>query len=1503
MEGGLKMSIKGKTDIRNLSTLEREDNTTNDKIAHDKRLEKEIYNMCSEILGTTNFNTTTDLFQLGLTSLSVLKLINKISKKFDVVVSVTSVMHARTIEGIAKEISSSTLIEEKHYKKQLLYPLTQNQLGVYFDCTKNPGKLNYNLPTCFKFGKDVDADKLKTAILKVIDKNSYIKTRFLMEDGQIYQERRDNLELDIKIYEGVVDNGVKKDFVKPFSLSDGPLFRFEIYRNSNETCMLSDFHHIIMDGTSLNILYNEIATTYDGGVVDDKDYDGFDYSLEEVAVEKSHLYTEAETYFDEKIKNFDSSSALSPDINGKEEDGQLGETDISIDKLLIEEFCKDNAITPNNLFLAATLFTLSKFVYNKDILISTISNGRGNPNFQKNLAMMVKTLPVALNINSDIPVSQYFGSVENIWLDILKYECYPFTKISDKYDMYPEFLYAYHGNIIEDMNINGNSVKRDELEYDSLKFKLFVGILDTGENYKIFSQYNNAIYSNDLIENILKSIKIVLTKFMKDPNVLLKDISMLPDGESEDDFNIEPVKIELLNKLFERQVELYGDKTALITEDGELTYDELNRKANRIANALIKRGVNVEDRIMFILNRDSRLIITILGIIKAGCAFIPVDPEYPKDRIEHVLEDSNSRYIITKSDVPKALDIDKLLMEDNEENPEPSLTPDNLCYLIYTSGSTGKPKGVMITHGNISNYVYPDPENCYVHHAVSNASKMLSITTVSFDLFINEAFIPLMNGLTLIFANEEEANNPFELVKLFQKTKPDTFSATPSRMLQYLEFNGINEALADCNTIFAGGETYPLQLHKMLNNCTDADLYNAYGPTEITISCNTKHLTDNKITVGKPLLNVIEQVMDQDCNPLPPGIVGELYVGGAGVSRGYLNREKLNNEQFVTLKDIRYYKTGDFARKETNGEISILGRLDNQIKLRGLRIEIGEIENVISEYNGIKSVTVIVRKLQGSDHICAYFTADNHVDVDDLRDVIGRKLTQYMVPTIFMQLDELPMTPNGKTDVKALPESILLSNCVATENDIEEFFAETFNKILNMSNIGATDNFFDLGGTSLLVTKITIESMNKGYEISYGDVFAHPTPRKLAKFIIAGESKNKEEEYRYDDIDAILNKNTLDNFINGEMEELGNVLLTGATGFLGIHVLHEFLESETGSIYCMIRKGRHTTPEERLKTLLFYYFNKNYEELFGSRIHLIEGDIRSIADFERCLPLPVDTVINCAANVKHFASGNQIEDINTGGVVNGVEFCQRKNCKYIQISTISVAGESVDNSPPLNTVFDEQKLYVGQAMDNKYLSSKFKAERVVLEAVANGLNGKIMRVGNLMARNSDSEFQINFETNGFVNRLKAYGTIEKIPYSVLAGEIELTPIDSTARAILILAKTPKECTLFHTYNNHNICIADIIEVMNSVGLNISGAEELEFDKAFNESSKDESKQDKISGLVTNVGMGDDKGRAMISVINRYTIQILYRLGYKWPLISDEYLVMFMKYLKEMDFFD
>ena len=1505
------MTPNGKTDLNNFPDPEKEDYELRDIVEPETDLEKDILDMCSEILGTTNFGVTTDLFQLGLTSLSVLKLVSGISGKFGVNVNVTNLMRARDIREIAKEVSSSTTIEEKHYKKQEFYPLTQNQLGVYFDCVKNPEKLTYNLPKMIVF-KDIDPLKLKKSILEVITNHPYIKTKLVMREGEIYQQRQDDLKVSIDIDEARVTDEIIKEFIKPFSLFEGPLFRFKIYTNTEETVLLSDFHHIMVDGTALNILFNDLGTIYDGKTVDKEKYNGFDLSLEEKDIEKSQLYFQAETYFEEKIAEFDSATVISPDLKGKESEGHLGEIAISLDKKRIENFCKDQSITPNNLFLAATVFTLTKFVYNKDILISTISNGRSNPYFQDTVAMMVKTLPLALNVNTDLTVTDFFEYAENIWLDVLKYEVYPFTRISDKYDIFPEFLYAYHGKIIEDIHINGHTLERESLEYEALKFKSSVNIIDTGSRFHVQCQYNDALYSEDLMETFIKSLELVINKIIQNPDNLLKNISMVPDDEKGEEFQVKLVPEQLVNKLFEKQVLKSNEKLALMATDGNFNYDQLNRKANRIAHALIKRGVEAEDRVMFILNRDSRLIATMLGIVKAGCAFIPVDPEYPDDRVKHVLEDSSARYIITSPEftssqsLPGALDVDELLQEDNDENPQLELSPENLCYLIYTSGSTGLPKGVMLTHANITNYLSPDPENCYAHAFVNKVHKMLSISTVAFDVFLHETFITLMNGRTLVFAGDEDSKNPLDLVKLFKKTGADAFSATPSRMLQYLEVDGMDKALANCKIISVAGEKYPPQLHKKLENCTSGEIYNVYGPSETTISCNTKHITDgNQITVGKPLLNVTEEVMDLDGNPLPCGVIGELYVGGMGVAQGYLNREELNQKQFITINGIPYYKTGDFASKERNGEYNIYGRLDNQIKLRGLRIEIGEIENAISDYAGIKAVAVVVKKVQSQDHLCAYFTSTEKIDVDDLKNELKKRLTKYMVPTIFMSLDKLPQTPNGKTDLKSLPEPVLKERIyIPPENETEKFFAQTFAKILDIPNVGATDNFFDLGGTSLLVTKITIESLNQGYEIKYGDVFANPSPRELARVITEAENSTKEQEnYSYDILNGILEKNTIQNFVNGEKEELGNVLLTGATGFLGIHVLKEFIENETGSIYCMLRRGRRTTPEQRLKTLLFYYFSRNYEELFGSRIQVIEGDVTSKADFEKSRGLPIDTVINCAANVKHFAAGTQIEDINIGGVVNAVDFCRKKDCKFIQISTTSVAGESVDNIPPLDTEFDEKTIYVGQSLDNKYLSSKFKAERVVLEAINEGLSCKIVRMGNLMARQSDSEFQINFETNGFVNRLRAYAAIGRIPYSVLGGRVELTPIDLAARAIILLGRTPSPCTLFHVYNNHQIYIADIIEIMRTVGFDISGAENDEFEKAFAQARGDQNKQDAISGLVTAMGMGKGKGRALVQVVNDYTTQILYRLGYQWPLISDEYLIMFIKYLKEMNFFD
>ena len=1515
----------GKTDFKNLPDPHIDLDAF---VEPSNEIEQGIFDIVSELLGTSEFGVNTDLFKVGLTSLSVVQLVSAVYDKFNTQLMVTEVMKYKSIENIAEQI---TFDEEDSQDLHELYPLTQNQLGVYFDCLKNPEKVSYNLPKKIEFSSPIDADKLKTSICKAIDNHPYLKTKIVMHDGEVYQQRR---EIDVGDLIEIVDGEIDiDDFVKPFNLEEDLLFRFKIFNNS---VLLADFHHIIVDGTSLNILFDEIAKIYDGVEYELEEIDGFEYSLNEVKIENSSMYKESELFFFNKIKEFDEATLMTPDLSGDEDIGVGIEENLYIDKEEIDGLCNKLSISQNNLFLATTAFVLSKFAYNKDLLIATITNGRFNPNQQKTLAMMVKTLPLALNLNSDLTIAEFFEYINKEWFDVLTNSSYPLTKISDGYGIVPEFFYAYHGKIVSDIEIGGETVKRESLDEDNLKFKVNLNVVEHDGKYDVAVKYNDQLYSSSLIQTFLNSFSVVLNKFTSlNQETQLKDISIVDESMelSADKLEYDEIEEYRLNKIFEKQVENNPDKVILYATDGQFTYDELNKKANRIAHSLIKKGVGPEDRVMFILNRDSNVMASIFGILKSGAAFIPVDSEYPAERIEHVLTDSESKFIIVDDVIDKKcidlsqyeenlLDVNELLEETDTSNPNPDVDASNMAYLIYTSGSTGLPKGVILEHGNIANFAYPDPRNVCTYELVHNLEKedykVLSTTTVAFDVFQQELMGSLLNAVPIVFANDTEYKDPIEMMDLINRSGANVYVATPSRLLQYLEIEAMQETMYGFKAYICAGEPFSQRLYELLSQNSDGKIFNMYGPTETTVYCNGTLLESSDISIGKELFNVHEFIMDADSNPLPPNVIGELFIAGKGVSREYLNRPEKNAESYEVINGIRCYHSGDFAKVTEDGEYYVFGRMDNQIKLRGLRIEIGEIESGIAKYPGIKSVTVVVREIKGNDHLCAYFTVHDKyrnrnrdeneysIDIEDLKEKLSEKLVYYMVPTVYMELDEMPQTLNGKTDLRNLPDPVLITEYVAPENEIEAFFANLFAEILGLDEVSVTDNFFEIGGTSLLVTKITMEALNSDYELSYGDVFKNPTPRLLSEIVSANDSSVSSDEIKYDysEINRLLKKNTLENMVGGDLDEsLGDVLLTGATGFLGVHVLKELIENESGTIYCFIRSKGSLSGMDRLKSILFYYFADEFDDaVFDDRLQTIEGDITDFKYFEDIISLNIDTVINCAANVKHFSSGTDIEDINLGGVINGLKFAKMKNAKYVQVSTYSVAGESINNFPPLDVGYTEKDLFIGQGIDNQYLNSKFLAERAVLEAALDDdLDVKIMRVGNLMARSSDSEFQINFESNGFINRLKAFVTMGKMPYSMLSNNVEFSQIDITAKSIIELAKTPKNCIVFHPYNSHNITFADIIEIIKPLGLNIEPCENEEYENALKDALADKSKQEGVSGLITSIGSGKVK-KQWVPVDNDYTTQVLYRLGLNWPLISAEYVYTFVKYLNDLDFF-
>ena len=504
----------GKIDTKNLPNPE----ISSQHVLPENELEESIFEICSDILGFDDFGVTDNLYELGFTSLSIMRLSTEIYDKLEKEINVTLILQKATIRNIAEniEINEVSDIVGESDDEHEYYRLTPNQLGVYFDCVKDYEKLNYNLPKYIELGSDIDENRLKSAIIDVINSHPYMKTRIVMKDGEVFQETRDSLIIDdlIEIVElDNVDEDYKREFIKPFDLSEGPLFRFRIIKNQDNVSLLCDFHHIIVDGTSLNILFDEIAKTYDGIEFETEEINGFEYSLNEVKIQESSLYKESELFFFNKIKEFDSPTLMTPDLSGDEHDGVGVEKVIFLEKDEIDAFCNEASISQNNFFLAVSSFVLSKFAYAKDLLISTITNGRFNPNQQKTLAMMVKTLPITLNINSDLTIKEFFEYTNKEWFDVLTHSSYPLTEISNKYGFMPEFLYAFHGNIVEDIKINGNYVKREALDEDVLKFKLNLGISEIDEKYEVSMIFNDQLYSDSLIQTFLDSFSVIVNKF------------------------------------------------------------------------------------------------------------------------------------------------------------------------------------------------------------------------------------------------------------------------------------------------------------------------------------------------------------------------------------------------------------------------------------------------------------------------------------------------------------------------------------------------------------------------------------------------------------------------------------------------------------------------------------------------------------------------------------------------------------------------------------------------------------------------------------------------------------------------------------------------------------------------------------------------------------------------------------------------------------------------------
>ncbi len=1244
-----------------------------------------------------------------------------------------------------------------------------------------------------------------------------------------------------------------------------------------------------------------METAYNGGTLAPEEMSMQEFALAEAEMRKTPAFEEGKQWYAQNFDCGDTFTQLMPDLEIPEQtDGQKFRV-LGTDMDRVDAFCKTNGIKKSTFFTSAYSFLLAKYNNEQESLFTTVFNGRTEPKFQHSVGMTVKTLPVYAKFTDDTTVLDFMKAGEEQMIGCRKHNLYSYTDIMTDLNLQTNSIFAWHGLILDFTELMGKPMQAIQLRKHNEGVSFYLMAFYVGKKYHIKAEYNANEYSETLIDQFLESYEAVLEGFLS--QTLLRDIDICTESQRAllDSFNQTDTELDenatIVSK-FREQVAKTPDNITVVYQDKRFTYKELDAISDRIAAYIHGKGLHEEDVVSVLIPRCEWMPIVSMGVLKAGCAYQPLDPTYPSERLNFMMQDASVKLLIAdeslrdivneyQGDVLFTKDIATLEAVDTLH--ETSLpTPSSLFIMLYTSSTTGTPKGCQIVHRNIVAF-------CEWYHRRFNLTpgcKVTAYASFGFDANMMETYPCLTAGATLYIIPEELRLDLLALNEYFEKEQ-----ITHGFMTTQVAYQFATSVENHClRYLLTGGEKLA-----PLTPPTNYTLVNLYGPTESTVCITSFDVTKpmKDIPIGAALDNVKLYIVDKAGHRLPVGVAGELWVAGPQVTRGYLNRPEKTAEVYIdnpfdsNEKYAHIYRTGDIVRYLPDGNIQFVGRKDGQVKIRGFRIELKEVEGVILQFPGIKDATVQAFDEEGGGKfIAAYIVSDDQIDIESLNNFIMEEKPPYMVPAVTMQIERIPLNQNQKVNRKALPAPVIQAadhEYVEPANDTERLFCKIFSDILSVDKIGATDNFFELGGTSLMVTRVIIEADKNGHHIAYGDVFTNPTPRLLSNFLTGGAVDEDEEASNYDyaPINRVLESNTLDTFKIGELQSIGNVLLTGATGYLGIHVLKELIDrDDVPVIWCMVRGENDEKAERRLKGLLFYYFSNSYKELFGSRLRIVNGDVTHEINVDG----KVDTVFNCAAVVKHFSKGTEIEDVNVGGAVNCVNFCLQNGVKLIHVSTYSTGGLSINGMPAEDTVFTERKLYFGQNLANQYVHSKFISERIVLEAVAlNNLNAKVMRVGNLAPRSTDGEFQINFQTNSAMGRIRVFQMLGCYPYEMTDTPMEFSPINETAKAIVMLSQTPKECCLFHPYNNHSVHFGDVLAELSQVGKTPIRVEAEDFNMALELAKQNPDKAKKLSSLLAYQDMAHGQKAVFIIPDNQYTAQVLYRLGFHWSSTSWDYV--------------
>jgi amino acid adenylation domain-containing protein len=1130
-------------------------------------IEDRLATIWKEVLALPKIGVHDNFFELGGHSLLAARIVSRIRREFNIEFPLRAMFDGPTVAQLAAHLATPgaqhvyPAIKPAERNGTAPLSFTQQQFWL-LDQTGH--RAAYNVCTAVKIGGALDTQRLRKALEQIVARHDVLRTNISLEQGTPVQEISLAMPIDLRISvltelsalerEAEMNRLLAAETAEVFDLSQGPLFRTHLLSFSHDDhVLLCTFHHIIYDGWSAGLLLRELAAFYEGSNTALSTLPGLPIQYADFARwQRQWLQgTTLERQLDYWRRQLANASALNlptdyarPATSSFKGARQSVTLPQSLSRSL-QAMSRNEDATLFMTLMAAFQTLLFRYSGQEDITVGAPVAGRTMIETENLIGSFVNTLALRGDLAGNPSFREFLSRVRETVLGAFSHQELPFEKLVE--ELNPErgvnrtplfqVMFAFQNTPTTDTSVSELELTPLKLKSSAAKFDLTLEVEEQTEGLVVTIEYSTDLFAPETISRILAHFQTLVAGAVKDPLQRIADLPLLSQTEREQqlvewndthaDFPIDA----RVHRLFEAQVVKAPDAIAAEFQGEQLTYRELNRRANQLAHYLRKLGVGPEVLVGICIERRLEMLVSLLGVLKAGGGYVPLDPKYPRERTAFMIEDAGLSLVLTQqslsADIPavkaQLLCIDQAgttLAQESFENPVTEVAANNLAYLIYTSGSTGNPKGVMIEHRALAHFTAV----AAAEYSIKPWDRVLQFASLSFDLSVEEIFPALTQGATIVMRTDAMISSARDFLQCCEQWKVSVLDLPTAYWHELVDaVDLLNLRVPKCvRLVIIGGEkALPERVILWKQKMGDrVRLMNTYGPTETTVATTMYDVRSEgeirrsqNVSIGRPIPNTTAYILDEFLNPVPIGVAGELHIGGAGMARGYINRPDLTAQKFITnpfsdRPNSKLYKTGDLVRYRADGNIEFLGRVDHQIKIRGFRVELEEIEQTLRQHAGVNDCVVVLCEDDNDKRLVAYVVGREQTRpaASELRNFLKAKLPSYMVPAAFEAIGALPVMTNGKIDRRALPSpqsrTEIEEGFAAPRTPIEELLAATWREVLKLEQIGIHDNFFDLGGHSLLAAKV-VSNVRTALEVEFGmvDVFQAPTIASLAELL------------------------------------------------------------------------------------------------------------------------------------------------------------------------------------------------------------------------------------------------------------------------------------------------------------------------------------------------------------------------------------------------------------------